>query len=113
MCHTRYPLLIEFHATLIEQFYDQRYIATDDEIPGNLPEGREVVSFQSMIEKKFKSSVKTKGSKARKIWLRATKRALDKEAVEQLVAEDVISISELAQCFIEKAKTPFIRVFED
>jgi hypothetical protein len=102
-----------FHATLISQFYDAQYIATDGDIPAEPPEGRKLSSFQSIIEKKFKSKVATKGSQARRIWMKATKRVLDKDAVEQLVADDVISVDELAPCFYEKTKTPFLRIFED
>lgn len=102
------------HATLVSQFYDAQYIATEDEIPAELPENRKkVVPLQTIIEKKFKSKITDKGSKARKIWMKITKRVIDKGAIDQLVAEGVLTTDDLAPAFVEKEKAPYLRIFED
>lgn len=102
------------HATLVSQFYGAEYIATVDEIPASLPENRKkVVPLQTIIEKKFKSKIDEKGSKARKVWMKITKRVVDKEAIDQLVAEGVFKVDDLAPAFVEKEKAPYLRIFED
>lgn len=101
-----------FHATLVRQFYGQEFIGTVDDIPDQVPDNREIIPLQAIIEKKFKGSVKEKG-KARKVWMRITKRIVDRAAVDQIVAEGVLTVDELAPCFIEKEKAPYLRIFEE
>jgi len=102
-----------FHATLVQQFYDAQYIGTDADMPDSLPEGREVITLQAIIEKKFKSKIKTTGSKARKAWFAVTKRVVDKEAIDQAVASGLLTVDEIAPSFVEKQKAPYLRVFEE
>jgi len=102
-----------FHATLIQQFHGAEYIATDDDVPDELPEGRTVVSLQTIIEKKFKSKVAAKGSKARKVWFQITKRVVDRAAIDQAVADGLFTVDDVAPSFVEKQKAPYLRVFEE
>jgi len=102
-----------FHATLISQSYDPRYIATDEDMPDELPEGRKIIPLQTIIEKKFKSKVSKPGSKAREVWFQITKRVIDREAVDQAVADGVFKVDDIAPSFVEKQKAPYLRVFEE
>lgn len=100
-----------FHGTLIKGFYGSHWIATDDDITEGDPAGAK--SLQSLIEKKFKSKVKDKGSKARKVWMKITKRVVDHAAVEELVQAGTLSVDEISPAWSEKPKQPFLRIFED
>jgi len=102
-----------FHATLISQTYDPHYIATDDDMPDELPDNREIIPLQTIIEKKFKSKVAKPGSKARKVWFSITKRVIDREAIDQAVADGVFTVDDVAPAFVEKQKAPYLRVFEE
>jgi len=102
-----------FHATLVSQSYDPRYVATDEDMPDELPEGRKVIPLQTIIEKKFKSKVSKPGSKAREVWFSITKRVIDREAIDQAVADGVFKVDDVAPAFVEKQKAPYLRIFED
>jgi len=110
------------HATLISQNYDARFIGTKDEVPTDRAElyrygivdehGREVrkiVPLRAILKKKFKKHP----AKVKEIWQRATVRIVDKEAVEELISEGVLTVDEIAPCFVEKTKAPYLRPFED
>jgi urocanate hydratase len=70
-------------------------------------------SLQSIIEKKFKSKVSVKGSKARKMWMKITKRVLDPEAIEELVQEGALDVDEISPAWYETKRAPYLRVYED
>ena len=99
-----------FHATLITGYHGGHWVATPDELADE-PEG--INALSSIIEKKFKSKISDKGSKARKVWLRITKRVVDHEAVEAAVADGTLKVKEIAPAWSEKEKAPYVRVFED
>jgi hypothetical protein len=101
-----------FHATLVKQSFDSQFIATDDEIPDDLPEGRKVVPLQRIIEKKFKGTIKEKG-KARKVWMRITKRVVDRAMIDEIVSEGILSADDLKPAFVQREKAPYLRIFED
>lgn len=100
-----------FHATLVKGFYGSRWIATDDDITEGDPAG--AASLQSIIEKKFKSKVTEKGSKARKVWMKITRRVVDHDKVEELVQAGTLNVDEIAPAWSEKEKAPYLRLFED
>lgn len=100
-----------FHGTLVKGYYQSHFVATEDEIAEGDPEG--VIPLQKIIEKKFKSKIKDKGSKARKIWMRITKRVVDFSAIDELVAEGVLAVDEIAPAWVEKEKAPYLRLFDD
>lgn len=108
------------HATLIEQAYDATFIGTDEEIPtkredllrmgliGPKGEIRKVTSLRKIIKRKYKKNPK----KAKEIWNQVTRRVVIKSEVEELVAEGILTIDDLAPCYVEKAKAPYLRIFE-
>lgn len=100
-----------FHGTLVKGFASSHWIGTDADLTGDEPE--HVESLQSIIESKFNNSVTTKGSKARKVWLRITKRTVDQEAIEEVVREGTLVINEISPAFIEKPRAPYLRIFDD
>lgn len=105
-----------FHATLIEQFMDSHFILEDDDLPdpeSGYQSAGKVVPLKTILEKKFKSKVTDKGSKARKVWLRITKRVVDNEALDAVVAEGVLNVDDVKAAFVQKPKAPYLRIFED
>lgn len=100
-----------FHGTLVKGSSGSRWITTDDDISENDPE--RVMSLQACIEKKFKSKVSEKGSKARKVWLKITKRVADPEAIEEAVNEKVLKVEDISPAWVELTRAPYLRIFED
>lgn len=100
-----------FHGTLVKGSGASHWIATDDDLTGNEP--ARCQSLQSIIEKKFKSSIKAKGSKARKVWMKITKRVIDPDAVEEAVNAKLLSVDEIAPAWYETTRAPYLRIFED
>jgi hypothetical protein len=99
---------IEFdggHATLVESSYDSRYISTKEDIRGD--EGVRVTPLRTIIFNKFKDD------KAKKLWLKITRRVVVPHKLEQAIAEGHLTIEEVAAAFVEKAKKPYLRVYED
>lgn len=98
-----------FHAVLIEQAYDARFIATEDDLTGDEPTVRKIKPLRAIIRKKFGPF--TKGSKSSQIWKRITKSVVDKDALDEVVAEGLLTVKEITPAFVEKKKAPFLRVF--
>lgn len=100
------------YAKLIEQGYDKRVIATQEELEEYIAGGKElvapkVVPLRTLFVKKF-----GKGTKEfKEAWNRATKRIADVAELEMMVAEDQLTVKELAGCYAEKKKTPYLRIF--
>jgi len=100
-----------FHGTLVKGYHGGHWLATDDDIsPGDHKTAK---SLQAIIEKKFKSKISVKGSKARKVWMKITKRVVDHEAVEAAVADGTLNVKEIAPAWSEKEKAPYLRIFQD
>lgn len=100
------------HATLVRQSYDSRFVATKADLEElDLSEfntaDRKVKPLRTIIFKKF-----PKGE-AKEIWNRVTRRVVNKAAIEEVVAEGLLTVDEIAPSFIEKSKTPYLRVFEE
>jgi hypothetical protein len=95
------------HATLIESAYDSRFIGTEDDLRGD-EEGK-VTPLRKIIKKKFKNNPK----KAKEVWQMVTRRIVDKEKVEEVISEGLLTVDEVAGCFVEKKKAPYLRVFRD
>jgi hypothetical protein len=95
------------HATLIKGTYDSRVIGTADDLREGDPEDA-VIPLRTLIFKKFK-----KTSEARNIWFRCSRRMVDLEMLEQVVAEGTLSIEDVSPAFMEKKKKPYIRIFKD
>ena len=100
-----------FHGTLVKGTGGSTWIATDDDLTDKSP--ARCQSLQSIIEKKFKSKVKTKGSKARKVWMKVTKRVIDPEKIEEVVNEGILDVDEIAPAWYETERAPYLRIFED
>ena len=105
-----------FHGTLIEGFYGSHWIATPDDMTADALLGaknRNIVPLQTIIEKKFKSKVTDKGSKARKMWMKITKRVVDQNAIDELVQAGKLKVDEISPAWVEKEKAPYLRLFDD
>jgi len=100
-----------WHGTLVKGHGSSRWITTDEDLTGDEPDRCE--SLVSIIEKKFKSKITSKGSKARRVWLKITKRVLDVEAVEDAVNRGTFTVDEISPAFIETPRAPYLRIFED
>jgi hypothetical protein len=100
-----------FHGTLVRGFYNSHWVATAEDLTANEPES--VVPLQALIEKKFKSSIATKGSKARNIWLKITKRVVDQSKLDEVVAANLLDADEIAAAWVEYEKQPYLRLFDD
>lgn len=98
------------YATLREDGYDRRWILDDDEITDeSLPVG--VVSLHSIIVAKYGNELKVKGSKARKLWMKITKRVVDAEALQEAVDRGDLDEDEIEPAFVEKKKAPYLRLY--
>jgi len=100
------------YGKLIEQGYDKRVIATSEELEDYVRDGKELVApkvipLRKLFVKKF-----GKGTKEfKEAWKRATKPVADVAELEHMVAEEILTVKELAQCYAEKKKTPYLRIF--
>jgi urocanate hydratase len=100
-----------WHGTLVESSGTSHWIETDDDLTENMR--KDARSLQSIIEEKFKSSITEKGSKARKMWLKITKRVLDPDAIEEQVNEGKLKVDEISPAWYETSRAPYLRIFED
>lgn len=105
-----------FHATLISQPYDSRFLATDEErddyLDANQPiKDRQVISLRQIVREKFGPF--GKGTKSSRIWRRITRPVVVKEALDEVVGEGLLTVDEIAPSFVEKHKAPYLRFFED
>jgi hypothetical protein len=100
-----------FHGTLISQSFDSHFIATDEDLANEEPAGRKLNSLRAIIRKKF--GPYTKGSKSSQLWRRATKPVVDRTALDEIVAEGLLTVKEITPAFVEKKKSPYLRIFED
>jgi hypothetical protein len=99
-----------FHATLIRANYGSMFIATDDDLRAldEIPEDRKLIPMRTILKRKFKDK-----AVFREVWNRITKRVIVVEALEEVIAEGLLTVDEIAPAFIEKQKKPYVRVFED
>ena len=100
-----------FHGTLVKSFGDPRWIADVNDLSGD--EATTVVPLAEVIEAKFKSKIATKGSQARKVWMKMTKRVIDPEAIDDLVNDGTLDADEISSSFVEAPRQPYLRVFND
>lgn len=105
-----------FHATLISQPYDSRFLATDEDrdeyIEANEPiKDRQVISLRHIVRKKFGPF--SKGSQSSKIWRRITRPVVVKEALDEVVGEGLLTVEEITPSFVEKQKAPYLQFYED
>src|SRR5215831_6612071 len=99
-----------WHATLVKGHGSSRWVTDDDDLDGT--EGDRVVPLKTIIEKKFKGSVKVKG-KARSVWMKITKRVADHEGIEDAVSAGDLTVDEISPAFVEKERAPYLRLFDD
>lgn len=101
-----------WHGTMVKGAASSHWIETDDDIPDEIGE-RDVMSLQSIVEKKTKSKISEKGSKARKLWMKMTKRIVDPEAIEELVQEGKLKVDEISPAWYETQRKPYLRIWND
>ena len=100
-----------FHGTLVRASGSSRWITDDDDLTGDEP--KHVETLQALIEKKFKGSITEKGSKARKVWMKITRRVADPAAIEEAVNEKVLKVDDISVAWVETPRAPYLRIFED
>ena len=91
------------HATLISQFYDSRFIGTADDLTGE--EAKGVIPLRTLLRRQFGKEG------AKEIWHRVTRRVVDRELVEEVIAEGILTVDDVAPAFVEKQKKPYLRIF--
>jgi hypothetical protein len=100
------------HAKVVKQSYGSHWVSTaDDLVYGDYAEN--VKPLYTLIEETYKSRISTQGSKARKMWMRLTKRVADPVAIDEAFADGAIKVEEISSAFVEKEKKPYIRIFND
>jgi hypothetical protein len=97
------------HATLVKSYFKPQFIGTDEDIPDDAP--RAITPLRTIIRKKFGPFAK--GSKSTRLWNRITKRVVDTSAVEEVIAEGILSVDDVSPSFYEVERAPYVRIFED
>jgi len=93
------------HGTLVKG-YDRTWLLTDEDFrSAGAPVGAK--SLRRILRRKFGSE------DFKRIYARITKRVLDPEELDALVTEGVIDADEIAPAFVEKPRTPYLRIFND
>lgn len=105
-----------FHATLVKQNYGSMFLATSEDVESaqrdlEFPEDRVLRSVRSILRDKY--GAMTKGSKSLEIWKRITRPVVVPELVEEVIADKLLTVDEIADAFVEKTKKPYARVFKD
>lgn len=95
------------HGTLIQQFFDGRFVGTEEDIRGDERDG--VIPLRQIIRKKFKGDA----AKVKEVWMACTKRIVDKDAVEEVISKGVLTVEEVTPAYTERAKQPYFRIFKD
>lgn len=100
------------YGKLIEQGYDKRIIATDEELAEYTDSDRPLVQEKVIPLRKVLVKKYGKGTKEfKEIWNRCTKRVADPTEIEKLIADGELTVKEVAKSYAEKKKTPYLRFF--
>lgn len=95
------------HATLIQQFFDGRFIGTEEDIRGDERDG--VIPLRQIIRRKFKGDT----AKVKEVWNQVTRRVVDKDAVDEAISYGILTVDDVAPAYVERAKSPYLRIFKD
>jgi len=94
------------HGTLVTGF-DKKWILTDEDLTAaGQPQGAK--SLRRILRRKFRNAEDFK-----RIYARVTKRVVDPEGLDELVAEGVLDDSDIAPALVEKPRTPYLRIFQN
>lgn len=95
-----------YHATLVRANYDGRWIGSDEDlVDADSPEG--AIPLKRILKKKI-------GRPAYKeVWARITKRVVDPSALDDVVAEGILSADDVAPAYVEKTKAPYLRIYDE
>ena len=83
------------YGTLIEAVNQRLWIGTKDEVPDDAPET--LKPLKSLVDKE--------------VWMKITKRVPDPVKIDEAIQEGIISPNQIAPCYMERMKRPFLRVF--
>jgi hypothetical protein len=100
-----------FHGTLVKGHGSSRWITDEGDLTGD--EADHAMSLRVIIEEKFGEKVTKPKSKARRLWLKITKRIADTDAIEEAVNDGELTVDEIAPAFVEKDRAPYLRIFSD
>lgn len=104
------------YGRLMRQSVERRVLATDEEkdtLVATQPvtEEREYKSLAQIIEDRY-GDITVKG-KARRLWMKCTRRVIDMEGLEEAISSGLLSIEEITPAYYERVSAPYIRVFKD
>jgi hypothetical protein len=94
------------YAQLREDGYDRRWIATSSEL-ASLDNPAGATPLRVILINKWKSQPDT----FKVVWRRITKRVVDADALQEAVDEGIVTEDEIAPAFVEKHKSPYLRVY--
>jgi hypothetical protein len=92
------------HATLRRDKYGGHWIATDDDLTTD--DAASAVPLLRILRKKYKNKVTRS-----EIWNRVTRRQVDSDALQRVIAEGILTAEEVAPAYAEKEKAPFLIVY--
>jgi hypothetical protein len=100
-----------FHGTLVKSAGSSRWITDKSDLTGNEPD--RVMTLRKCIEKKFGEKITKKGSQAREVWQKITRRVADPEKIEEAVNEGLIDVDDISPAWMEVTRAPYLRIFSD
>ncbi len=92
------------YALLRRDKYGGQWIATDDDFTDDIPPN--VVPLLRVL----RSKIKNKQARS-EIWNRVTKRRVDPDALQRVIDEGVLTTEDVAPCYTEKDKAPFLMIY--
>jgi len=96
------------YATLRQDGYARQWIADKAQlVQFQLDGATDAVDLKTILQKKFK---KDKDA-FKEIWRRVTKRVVDANELQEVVDEGLLDEDEIAPAFVEKTKSPYLRVY--
>jgi hypothetical protein len=94
------------YASLREDAYDRRWIATSKDMSELDAKPSGAVPLMTILKRSF-------GKEGWKpVWMRITKRVVDPDALQEAVDEGLLNEDEIAPAFVEKTKAPYLRIYD-
>lgn len=100
------------YVKLIRQTFDRQVISDDRdrEIVFGGVVGKDLkYTLKEIIEHKY-GTIKS-NRKARRLWLRVTRRIVDLPELEEAVSEGLLSVDEISPAYYERRKAPYIQTY--
>lgn len=91
------------YASLRQDGYDRRWIATKDELAE--VDAPDAVPLRTILKREFSTG------QFKEIWNRITRRVVDPDALQEAIDEGILNEEEIAPAFVEKKKSPYLRIY--